>query len=290
MKQKFFSQLAAMVLVVLSLIFLLMSLIKLISASESVMVYIFVMIIALILLFFAMQLFLVTRRIHPAIKKHFVFSLNISDIKQKADNGEPFDLPLGKEMVKIQVVHDPIYEEGAEIIEVLEDGESRRQTMQEQITYSGWVVEGKEETDVRLTITDNFLLGYVMRNNEWWFVEPLKTVLPDAEDNDYLFYKTKDLKFKLNLEDDVVPRMVEQFDPDSLPDGSGYLPPPPPPPPPNTKWARALALFWWQMKNSIKPPHGWAVNGINIKLGFCIMSTVSIKRTSKFGLHRKYGS
>ncbi|OKH20295.1 hypothetical protein NIES593_19490 [Hydrococcus rivularis NIES-593] len=197
--------------------------------------YIYVLIIGVILAVIGLAIIgfrvrQVARRIHPSIKKYFVISLNVAEIKQNADaRDRTFPLRLGKSTVNVLVEPEPISEEGTEIVEIQEDGETIRQSISDTVTYAGRIVGAEETSDVRLTITNDMLAGYVIYGEDWWFIEPLKKFRIDADISDYLVYRTKDLRFKFNLEDDVIPVREEQTEPGSLPElpeGSGYLPPP----------------------------------------------------------------
>lgn len=173
-------------------------------------------------------------RIHPSIRRYYIFSLDITEAKRNADAGEPFLVRLGETTVNVLVQPEPILEDTAEIIEISEGEKITRRTTADNITYVGRVVEAEELSEVRLTITQDMLTGYVFYDGDWWFIEPLRKFGIDVGKSDHLLYRTKDLRFKFDLKDDVIPVKEEQFEPGSLPEGSGYLPPPPPPSPPSS--------------------------------------------------------
>ncbi|WP_020538743.1 M12 family metallo-peptidase [Lewinella cohaerens] len=62
-------------------------------------------------------------------------------------------------------------------------------------TFKG-VLDGK---DIRLTINDDFIYGYVRTGDEEWYIEPLKRFVDNAASNTYLLYRTRDVLPQSNL-------------------------------------------------------------------------------------------
>ena len=186
--------------------------------------------VAIALLLICVRIWQITSRIHPWIKKYYVTTIIIDNILEKVNNDVAFILELGGEPRRIKVSPEPVSDPDAEIIIVGEDGESERSAFDQVFTYAGSVVGEEESSVVRLTITPEMLGGYVMEAENWWFIEPLVKFQAEAPITDYLVYRTKDLQFKLTYGNDLVRRTIEQFDPGSLPPGSGYIGEPPPGP------------------------------------------------------------
>lgn len=54
--------------------------------------------------------------------------------------------------------------------------------------------------DIRLTINDDFIYGYVHLGEEEWYIEPLKRFVAQAESTTYLVYRTTDVVPQTNLQ------------------------------------------------------------------------------------------
>lgn len=146
----------------------------------------------------------ISRRIHPSVRRSFKLSLNPADLKERADNGLPFSLELGSDTFEVSVAPAPAFDESFELIELTKDGE-RRQTITEVITYAGTVVGREKSSNVRLAITESSLSGYVRLDDDWWFIEPLRKFRLDANVSDYVAYRTRDLRFRLDFGNDAIP-------------------------------------------------------------------------------------
>ena len=149
-------------------------------------------------------------RPHPHMRRHAVVRLSPGRLRALARSGEPFELPLGRsESVTVVVRPAGITADAAELIVARAGEEPGRRPVAEDPTFAGSVV-GREGSVVRLTITDAWLQGYVRTASDWWFVEPLRKFRLDAEFDEYVVYRTRDLRFKLEFGDDFKPRKVEQ--------------------------------------------------------------------------------
>lgn len=60
------------------------------------------------------------------------------------------------------------------------------------MTYAG-ILTGQGNSDVRLTITTDFLYGMLSGNNKSWFIEPVRNFNDDAKENLYVIYETTDV-------------------------------------------------------------------------------------------------
>lgn len=57
-------------------------------------------------------------------------------------------------------------------------------------TFSGYVLEGK---NLRLTLDDHFIYGYWQSGGDNFFIEPAYTLMPEAQEDWYIVYKTTDV-------------------------------------------------------------------------------------------------
>ncbi len=188
------------------------------------------LLLALLVLLLCFWIWQITSRIHPHVKKYYLTTISIEDVLNKVNKSESFPIELGGKPVEIQVVPERASDLAAAIIVAGEDREIDRSSTDEVITFAGHIAGFEETSEVRLTITPLMMGGYVLDGGNWWFIEPLKKFQMDAEQTDYMIYRTRDLQFKLSNKDDLVRHTMEQFDPYSLPGGSGYIGEPPLPP------------------------------------------------------------
>lgn len=202
--------------------------VELLTRAENMVATLVLLVVAIALVLICLRIWQITSRIHPWIKKYYVTTIIIDNILDRVNNDEAFILELGGEPRSIKVSPEPVSDPNAEIVIVGEDGETERSGFDEVFTYAGNVVGEEESSVVRLTITPEMLGGYVMEAENWWFIEPLVKFQAEAPIPNYLVYRTKDLQFKLGYGNDLVRRTIEQFDPGSLPPGSGYIGDPPP--------------------------------------------------------------
>jgi hypothetical protein len=167
-----------------------------------------ILLLALLLLVFGVWTLLVARRPHPHIRRHTIVRLWPADIEPRARAGEPFELPLGKTTVPVVVRPQPVTTEAVSIVggragEVVEEFVDPR-AIANVVTFAG-NVRDTPNSEVRLAITDAWVRGYVRTAEEWWFIEPLRN---EAAFDEYVTYRTRDLRFKLEFGDDYKPRKV----------------------------------------------------------------------------------
>jgi hypothetical protein len=182
-------------------------------ADASFAVRALILMVGVLLFLFGLWVFMVAWRPHPHMRRHNVIRLSLPEIEARATAGEPFQLPLGKSEVEVAVRPAPVTVEGVRIV-----GGSAGQppsplsphlsTVDEVVTYAG-AVRGVENSEVRLTIAGGWLSGYVRTPDEWWFMEPLRKFRLDADLDQYVAYRTRDLRFKLEFGEDYKPRRVE---------------------------------------------------------------------------------
>jgi hypothetical protein len=145
------------------------------------------------------------RRLHPAIRKHSVISMDANAVRKMAESETPFEIQLGETRLEVRVRPEPALDTASEVIVVSEEGEESRKPISEVVTFAGSVIGADEESEVRLTITEHYLSGYVWHGDEWWFIEPLHKFVAGAEPGRYIVYRAKDLRFRVYAGEDEVP-------------------------------------------------------------------------------------
>lgn len=168
------------------------------------------LLVGISLLLLSFWLLRIGLRPHPYMLRHSVVRLSPTQLRRLARAGEPIDLPLGRSKSVIVTLRPVrVTHETAEIIVSRRGEEPERVRAGEDPTFAGEVA-GQKGSVVRLTITDDWISGYVRTESDWWFIEPLRTFRLDAGFDEYIVYRTKDLRFKLPYGDDFKPRKVEQ--------------------------------------------------------------------------------
>lgn len=142
--------------------------------------------------------------VHPNIKQYNIVTIDTVAIQKKIDAAEPFSLKLGEETIEVTVKHSSVYDENAKIV-IREKNKYIPKTIDSRITYAGNVVGNKDTSRVRLTIKGSFMQGFVFINNEWWFIEPLKKFRPQANENEFITYRTVDVMIEREFGKDTVP-------------------------------------------------------------------------------------
>jgi Metallo-peptidase family M12 len=150
----------------------------------------------------------------PNILKSQVVTLDTRTIERYANSATPFELVLGDIRVHVALRPAAIWpEEGLSVVQVAADGSVREHVVHGNITYEGDVIgEDPAVTEVRFTIAEGALEGYVLTSADWWFVEPLARFDPKAGANQYLVYATRDTDFAVEYGDDGV-KADEIYDP-----------------------------------------------------------------------------
>lgn len=163
--------------------------------------------VALAVFAFCLASSLAAQSYDPHILKSEVVTLDAKTIESYASRGVPFELALGeKTSVSVVVAPAPVWpDEGVTIVEVQKDGSEKESLFQSNITYAGDVIgDDPAESDVRLTIADGVLEGYVLTSGDWWFIEPLSRFDPKAGADQYLVYAARDVDVAADLGNDTV--------------------------------------------------------------------------------------
>lgn len=150
----------------------------------------------------------VARRLVPQIARHSSVTIDAAEVKAAADAGEPFALPLGDRTVDVRVDPAPVGPDGTAgtLAEVAEDDAEptvEERVVESVVTYAGGLAEAPEGSDVRLTVTDEVVTGYVAAPDGFWYVEPRSRFDADAAPDEYVVYRRRDLDFAHDVSDDV---------------------------------------------------------------------------------------
>lgn len=143
---------------------------------------------------------------HPNLVKSELVTLDVAAIERFANDGTPFELPLGEVKLTVALAPSPVWpEEGLTVLDVEKDGSVQQRIVKGNITYAGEVVgEDPETSEARLTISGGVLEGYVMSSSGWWFLEPLAKFNPKAAAGEYLVYAAHDVGIVTNFDDDGI--------------------------------------------------------------------------------------
>jgi hypothetical protein len=150
---------------------------------------------------------------YPGIEKSQVVKLDVRTIEKNANSGTPFELPLGGTKLTVAVNPAPVFpEEGVTFVEFAKDGSAKETIVKGNYTYAGEIAgEDPATTEVRLTIADGVLEGYVLTSSDWWFIEPLVRFDPKAGSDQYLVYATRDTNIAADFPEDNVNDEVFDF-------------------------------------------------------------------------------
>jgi hypothetical protein len=161
------------------------------------------LVLGLLLLGLAYWALRIASRPHPHMRRHQVLRLDIAEIEARARSGAPFELQLGRSRFELTVQPTPVADERAPLIVGRKAGEEATAVttgmVDDVITFAG-KADGQERSEVRLTITPIWLSLYVIVDDEWWFVEPMRRFRPEAALDEYVAYRTSDLRFRLPVD------------------------------------------------------------------------------------------
>ena len=160
-------------------------------------------ILGIVLSIIGLWLLSLSNRIHPSVKQFVRLKLRPLELKDLADSGQPISLQLGTREYQLSLTPTPLFDEFFELIKVTSEGK-QRERITEVITYSGTVL-GDESSNVRLTITEYSVDGYVQVGKDWWFIEPLRKFRLDADIDEFVGYRTADLTLRLDFGNDELP-------------------------------------------------------------------------------------
>lgn len=138
---------------------------------------------------------------HPALLESRTVQLDTQAILDSARSGEAFALPLNGRHVEVLLSPESLGE--PRVVELGGESEEER-SPGEVASFSGSVV-GQEKSEVRLTITERSMTGYVMLDEGWYFIDPLRRFRPKASPREFVIYRTKDIVFRFPFGNDGLP-------------------------------------------------------------------------------------
>ncbi len=140
---------------------------------------------------------------HPNIPNAQVVTLDGAAIERWANSGTPFALTFGKTRLNVVLTPAPVFpKEGVTFIQFGKDGSEKVTVVPGNFTYKGEILgEDPRTTEVRLTIADGVVEGYVLTKADWWFIEPLARFDPKAASDQYLVYVSRETSVSVNLGD-----------------------------------------------------------------------------------------
>lgn len=65
-------------------------------------------------------------------------------------------------------------------------------------TYKGYANQNNEN-EVRLTIKDDYVSGYISEGGELYYIEPVSQIVKSSQSNDFVIYRTSDMKQTANI-------------------------------------------------------------------------------------------
>jgi hypothetical protein len=160
---------------------------------------------AIIVLLLCLAASLAANPYHPNILKSQVVTLDATAIERWANSGTPFALTFGNTTLSVVLTPAPVFpEEGVTIVEVAKDDSTKETVVHGNFTYAGEILgEDPATTEVRLTIAEGVLEGYVLSSADWWFIEPLVRFDPKAGSDQYLVYTARETGFAVEFPGDT---------------------------------------------------------------------------------------
>lgn len=144
------------------------------------------------------------------IKLYSLGEINPAEIKESINAGKSVNISFSGEQFELKLVLNNM--RSADYKAYIKDGDGVHEIEPpEPATYKGEVV-GDLNSTVRLTITQDWVRGYVSSDKGWYFVEPLNGYKKtEAGDNiTHFTYKTTDTEFEIDFGDDVI--MISEDD------------------------------------------------------------------------------
>jgi hypothetical protein len=147
------------------------------------------------LLMFSLAAAMLADPVPPDIQKWQVITLDVATIERNANASTPFVLDLGAAQLKVVLLPAPVWpKEGLIVTEVEKDGSLKESVVTGNITYAGNVVDEDPKTnEVRFTIADGAIDGYVWSSAGYWFIAPLSRFDPKAQAGQHLIYGAHDV-------------------------------------------------------------------------------------------------
>jgi len=147
-------------------------------------------------------------QVPATIKSYDIVQLNLKELTNTVRRGKTFDILLGGNKVRLELVLNNMRAPDCKFI--LKDGEKEYEiTPPDPCTYKGKVV-GDPQSEVRLTITPDWVTGYVDFDKGWYFIEPLHGYQEAKTDTvAHYVYKTTNTDFEIEWGNDAMSAPVQ---------------------------------------------------------------------------------
>ena len=145
-----------------------------------------------------------TVEVPSTIKVYSLVEINPAEIKESINAGKSVNISFSGEQFELKLVLNNM--RSADYKAYIKDDDGVHEIEPpEPATYKGKVV-GDLNSTVRLTITQNWVRGYVSSDKGWYFIEPLNGYKKtESGDNiTHFTYKTTDTEFEIDFGDDVI--------------------------------------------------------------------------------------
>lgn len=142
------------------------------------------------------------------VKKYGLTDVDPKATKEKVKRGEVIEIDFGagendeRRIYKLKLEPNDLLAPDAKII--LHDGEKDIELPRPEVsTYKGKML-GVPKSSVRMTITDEWISGYVITEEGWFFIEPLSRYDKRAGKTKHFTYNTRDVESRINFENDTI--------------------------------------------------------------------------------------
>lgn len=142
------------------------------------------------------------------VKKYDVKDIDPAAVKEKVKRGEIVEIDFGarengeRRIYKLKLEPNDLLAPDAKII--LHDGEKDIELPKPEVsTYKGKIL-GAPKSSVRMSITDEWISGYVIGKEGWFFIEPLSRYDNRASKTKHFTYNVRDVESRINFENDTI--------------------------------------------------------------------------------------
>jgi len=143
-----------------------------------------------------------TTKIPTSITKYELLSLDAQSLRAIADSEQSISIPFAGKTYVLNLVPNQLKAENFKATMTTENGIKVEVPQEDFQTYEG-TVAGEDKSEVRLTITQDWISGSVKTADQWFYVEPLQNFDSQANKLIHIAYRPADTDFVLDLSDDV---------------------------------------------------------------------------------------
>ena len=147
---------------------------------------------------------------HPALISAVTVQLDPEAILASVRAGTAFALPMGRQSIDVLLEPATGLAEAAGLNELTDEGEISLE-VDNPAAFGGTVV-GEPDSDVRMSVTERGLTGYVRIGEVWHFVDSLNRFKPDSDPRSFVVYRREDLVFRFPFGHDAPKSDVEPIE------------------------------------------------------------------------------